>query len=111
MRGRSLGCRVVPEDERIVVPGTDDLGGRAAYDPSVSLLPDRERIADLTGALVLALLLVGLVLVTPEGPATTAGRLLAVGCALVQAATVVFLRRRPEAAMAVAVAAGIVIEA
>ena len=77
----------------------------------MSLLPDRERIADLTGALVLALLLVGLVLVTPEGPATTAGRLLAVGCALVQAATVVFLRRRPEAAMAVAVAAGIAIEA
>jgi len=77
----------------------------------VSLPRDRERIAGLSGAIVLALLLVTLVLVTPGGPATTAGRIVAVGCALVQAGTVAFVRRRPEAAMAVAVAAGIVIEA
>jgi signal transduction histidine kinase len=76
----------------------------------VRLPRDQERIAGISVAAGLSVVLVTLVLVTPGGPATTAGRVVAVACALAQAATVAFMRWRPEAAMAVAVAAGIGLE-
>jgi signal transduction histidine kinase len=76
----------------------------------VRLPRERDRIADLWASAGLSLILVILVLVTPDGPATTAGRIAALGCALVQGATVAVLRLRPEAAMAVAVAAGVGLE-
>ncbi|WP_306207953.1 sensor histidine kinase [Actinoplanes sp. RD1] len=56
------------------------------------------------GALFLVLTL--LVIVTPEGPRGPLGFGAAIALAGVQAGSVVLMRRRPEAAMAVAVAAG-----
>jgi signal transduction histidine kinase len=77
----------------------------------VCLPRDRDRIRDLCASAGLTLILVTLVLVTPNGPVTTAGRVIALGCALLQGSTIAVMRRRPEAAMAVAVAAGIGLEA
>jgi signal transduction histidine kinase len=85
-------------------------GPSPAYDHTVHLPSHRDRISGIAGAVVVALLLVTLVLVAPGGPGTSPGLVLALGCALVQAATVAFVRVRPEAAMAVAVLAGVGLE-
>lgn len=84
---------------------------RASYDHGVSSdrrFVDRRRIGVAGGLFVL---LSGLILVTPGGPATPAGYALAIALAAVQAATVTVIRRQPEAAMAVAVLAGAGLEA
>ncbi len=87
--------------------------GRAAYDHGVG--PDDGfrggRRFEITIAGVLFVLLTGLLLITPEGPRTAAGYAVAVVLAAVQAATVTVIRRQPEAAMAVAIAAGAGLEA
>jgi signal transduction histidine kinase len=74
-------------------------------------LPRRLRWVDRAVAAAMALTLIGLVLGAPDGPQTTPGRGAALVLAVVQASTVLWIRRRPEAAMAVALAAGIGIEA
>jgi signal transduction histidine kinase len=73
--------------------------------------PGRFRAGDVSVAAGLSLLLVTLVLVAPDGPAATPGLVVALLCAVVQGATVAFVRSWPEAAMAVAVAAGVGLEA
>jgi len=55
--------------------------------------------------------LASLIVVTPGGPASSAGYAAAVALAAVQAGSVVWMRRHPERAMAVAVGAGVGIEA
>ncbi|GAA3351733.1 histidine kinase [Amorphoplanes nipponensis] len=71
----------------------------------------RDRIGDHAAAAALALILAILVLITPDGPVTAAGRVVALTCALVQGAMVAAVRTRPEAAMAVAVVSGAGLEA
>jgi signal transduction histidine kinase len=72
----------------------------------------RMRIAaDVVWAGVLAAILIGLILVVPGGPDTPAATAAAVGCAIVQAASLILMRRWPEWAMGGAIAAGIGVEA
>jgi signal transduction histidine kinase len=56
------------------------------------------------------LLLAGLIVGTPDGPGSPVGYVLALGCAAVQAAAMVPLRRHPEPAMALGVLAGVGLE-
>jgi signal transduction histidine kinase len=87
--------------------------GRATYDHGVG--PDDGfrggRRFEITIAGVLFVLLTGLLLITPNGPRTTAGYAVAIVLGAVQAATVTAIRRQPETAMAVAVVAGAGLEA
>jgi signal transduction histidine kinase len=85
----------------------------AAYDRSVSgpVRCSREKIVDISVAGGLVLLLSALVLTTPGGPGSAGGYALALAGALVQGGSVAWIRRFPERAMAVAVLAGVVIEA
>jgi signal transduction histidine kinase len=82
--------------------------GPPAYDHGVG--PDDGfrggRRFEITIAGVVFVLLTGLLLITPNGPRTVAGYAVAIVLAAVQAATVTVIRRQPEAAMAVAIAAG-----
>jgi len=86
----------------------------AAYDrcvPQFIARPvSREYIADFSAAVGLFLVVGGLVLVTPGEAAGGGATALALACAAVQAATVAWIRWRPEWAMAVAVAAGVGLE-
>jgi signal transduction histidine kinase len=71
----------------------------------------RPAVSDAVWAGALAVVLTALILVVPggtDGPGPTA---VAVGCATVQAATLMLMRRRPEWAMGVAIAAGAGVEA
>ncbi len=85
----------------------------AAYDRSVrtSGSCSRERIFDVSVAVGVFLVLASLVLVTPGGPDSAAGYTAAIALAAVQAGSVAWIRRYPEQAMAVAIAAGIGLEA
>jgi signal transduction histidine kinase len=69
-----------------------------------------DRLVDAAIATGLFVLVGTLVLVTPGGPRTPAGVLAGLLLVLVQAGSVAFIRRRPEAAMAVAILAGIGLE-
>ncbi|MBB4764199.1 sensor histidine kinase [Amorphoplanes digitatis] len=71
----------------------------------------RPAVSDAAWAGVLAVLLTALILAVPEGPGTVAATVAAVCCGLAQAATLLLMRRWPEAAMGLAIAAGIGIEA
>jgi len=86
--------------------------GPAAYDRNVRAATAyvREHVIDVSIAGGLALALISLILVTPEGHATPGGRTVAIGCALLQAGSLAWIRDRPEPAMAVAVLAGIGME-
>jgi len=70
----------------------------------------RDQITDLSIAFGLFLVIGSLVLVTPDGPASPAGVVTALACAAGQAGTAAWMRRAPEAAIAVAIAAGVGIE-
>jgi signal transduction histidine kinase len=84
-----------------------------AYHHCVSATPvrHRRRRADAVIAVAFALVLAALVLVTPGRTESPSGLAVALGGALVQGASLAFIRRRPEQAMAVAVLAGVGIEA
>ncbi|HEY3506326.1 MAG TPA: sensor histidine kinase [Actinocatenispora sp.] len=73
--------------------------------------PARSRWIDAAFALAMAAGLVTLVLVTPEGPASPVWLGAALALALVQAGTLLWIRRRPEAAMITALVAGVGIQA
>jgi signal transduction histidine kinase len=85
---------------------------RSAYDHGVT--PDDAfpggRRSGLGVAGGLFLLLTALILVTPNGPGTPVGYAAAIALAAVQAATLAVIRRQPEAAMAVAILAGVGLE-
>ncbi|AGZ43185.1 sensor histidine kinase [Actinoplanes friuliensis] len=70
----------------------------------------REQTADVLVAGGVLVFLVLLVLVTPGGPNGPVELALALACAVVQAGTVGVMRRAPEAALAVGIAAGIGLE-
>jgi signal transduction histidine kinase len=67
--------------------------------------------SDAVWAGVLAVAMTALILVVPQRPDTLAATGAAVACALVQAASIMSMRRRPEWSMALAIAAGIGVEA
>ena len=87
--------------------------GRPAYHRGVHNRPRirRERRAGIAVAVGLFVVLVALIVVTPGGPRSPTGLAAAVVLTGVQAGSVVWIRRWPEAAMAAAVVAGIGIEA
>jgi signal transduction histidine kinase len=86
---------------------------RPAYDRSVRTPArlSRERIVDLSVAGGLSAVLVTLVLVTPGGSGSSLGRAVAIVCAVIQGASVAWIRRSPEQAMGIAILAGAGIEA
>jgi signal transduction histidine kinase len=67
--------------------------------------------SDAIWAGALAVALTALILVVPEGPDTPVTRAAAVACAIVQAASVMLMRRWPGWAMSLAITAGIGVEA
>ncbi|MBU2666431.1 sensor histidine kinase [Actinoplanes bogorensis] len=69
------------------------------------------RRADLIGAVMLWLLLTSLLVITPGGPQSGPAWVAAFGLATIQAGAVAWVRHRPETAMAVAIVAGVGIEA
>jgi signal transduction histidine kinase len=60
---------------------------------------------------VVAVMLAGAAALVPEGPGSLAGRMVAVGCALVVAGSLLWLRRAPVWAMAVAIVGGLGLQA
>jgi signal transduction histidine kinase len=74
-------------------------------------LRTRPAVSDAGWAGVLAVALTALILGVPEGPDTVVAVAAALACAMAQAASIVLMRRWPEAAMGLAIVAGIGIEA
>jgi signal transduction histidine kinase len=87
--------------------------GTVAYDRGVrgQMRYNRMQIVDIAIAVGLSVGLISLILITPGGPESTAGYAAAMVCAVVQGGSAAWIRRYPEAAMAVAVLAGAGIEA
>src|SRR4051794_29455507 len=94
-------------------PGPMTSAAAAAYDRGVHTTSGirGQRRADIVFAGVLFAALASLIVVTPGGPASPAGLVVAFALAAVQACTLLWIRRYPEAAMAAAVVAGVGIEA
>jgi len=93
-------------------PGPMPRHRRAAYDRRMGppKAASRQRLSDVLVAAGLFLVLGSLVLLTPGGPATAGATAAALACAAVQAASAGWMRHRPEAAMAIAIAAGVGLE-
>jgi signal transduction histidine kinase len=83
-------------------------GAAAAYGGRMRIRPHR---LDAAIGATLAVTLTALILVVPGGPASPAAMVAAVACAALQGATVPWMRRFPERAMAVALLAGVGVEA
>src|SRR5262245_50807992 len=88
-------------------PQTDGRPPPPVYDPDMRRLP---LMIDLGFAALLLAVVVPLVFLAPGGPHSAPGLVAAVGLAVVQAGCLLWIRRYPEAAMAVAIAVGVPLE-